>query len=69
MSAVQIPEEFTVRVLRHIGTYCACTHVFCHFWCFNIRSDIERNFWCLMFWRQDWCWLGCCFCFSHFLSF
>ena len=26
MSAVQISEEFTVRVfLRHISTYCACT--------------------------------------------
>ena len=26
-----------------------------HFWCF------ERNFWCLMFWQQIWCWLSCCF--------
>ena len=28
----------------------------------------QRNFSCLMFWRQIWCWLGCCF-FPHFLSF
>jgi len=26
MSAVQIPEEFTVSFLRHIGTYYACMH-------------------------------------------
>ena len=32
-------------------------------WCFQI------NFWCLMFWWQIWCWLGCCFGFPHFLSF
>ena len=34
----------------------------CHIWCF------ERNFWCLMFWRQIWCWAGCC-CFPQFFSF
>jgi len=28
-------------------------------WCSQI------NFWCLMFWRQIWCWLRCCF-FSTF---
>jgi len=35
----------------------------CHFWCF------QRNFWCLMFWLQIWCWLGCCFCFPYFTLF
>ena len=25
------------------------------FWCF------ERNFWCLVFWQQIWCWLSWCF--------
>jgi len=24
-------------------------------WCFQI------NLWYLMLWRQNWCWLGCCF--------
>jgi len=28
-------------------------------WCSQI------NFWCLMFWQQIWCWLGC---FSHISS-
>jgi len=32
-------------------------------WCSQI------NFWCLMFWRQIWCWLGCCFFLRRFLSF
>jgi len=35
----------------------------CHFWCF------ERSFWCLVFWRKIWCWLGCWLCFPHFLFF
>jgi len=35
----------------------------CHFWCFH------RNFWCLMFLRQIWCWLGCYFCVPHFPYF
>jgi len=26
----------------------------------------ERNFFCLMFWQQIWCWLSCSFCFLTF---
>ena len=32
-------------------------------WC------VQINFWCLIFCQQIWCWLGCCFCVRHFLSF
>jgi len=34
----------------------------------NMTSDVMFSDKFLMFWRQIWCWLGCCF-FSHFLSF
>ena len=33
-----------------------------HMWC------SQTNFWCLMLWRQIWCWLDSCL-FLHFLSF
>jgi len=61
-----------MSLLCHIGAY---THSYipeyqyCHFRCLNIRSDVERNILCLMFWRQTWCWQNSYFCFWYFLSF
>jgi len=38
MSAVQIPEKFTVCLLRHIGTNCACTHACIPYPCIHDAS-------------------------------
>jgi len=62
--------EDSVRGRSQVGFFCVVitrgAKQCCHFWCFNIRY-FERNF--LMFCQQIWCWLGCCLCFPHFLSF
>ena len=44
---------------------CTASNVATSDWCF------EKNCWCLMFWREIWCLLGCCcwFCFPRFLFF
>ena len=39
----------------------------CHFWYFNMTSDVMFSDKFLMSCRQIWCWLGCFF--PHFLSF
>ena len=62
--AMRLCLAFRVHVASDlVETSVATSHALTSVWC------LQRNFWCLTFWRQIWCWLGYCFCLPYFLTF